>query len=332
MGGELKAEIKSITSYSAAINKLAMSAEYVAQPLVSLQQMNQLAFQAFEGASAGGQFAEGPMMIAAVQRNSVVFEEFMHDLMLGVTAIANAAQVCADTYQGADNDNAGGIDAVNFAFADPGAARPHGLSSQVGGHTLMDLVLQQEQSNGGSGAAGPESALNPDGGRVAVSLPGYTLTIYPDGSSRSVGTVYDEGGGTTTETIVYGANGAVVTKTADSTTYVTYGDTGATVRTIVNTTGGISTGSIITTAADGSQTVQSTRNGKPYGDPVTVPADQDPDQEGPVQQAVKQYQGWDTGVTNYGDDSYPTGEPYWGGAGVPQQYAPTVPAPTPGAG
>jgi hypothetical protein len=331
MGGELKAEIKAITAYSAAINKLAMSAQYVAQPLVSLQQMNQLAFQAFEGASSGGQFAEGPMMIAAVQSNSVVFEDFMHDLVLGVTAIANAAQVCADTYQGADNDNAGGIDTINFAFADPGASRPQGLSSQVGGHTLMDMVLAQEQSGAG-GAGGPDSALNPDGGNTVVSFPGYTLTMYPDGSSRSVGTVQDAGGGSTTETVVYAANGTVVSKTSDSTTYLTYGDSGATVRTIVNTTGNTSTGSIITTNPDGSQTVQTTRNGKPYGDPVTVPADENPNQEGPVQQAVNQYQGWDTGVTNYGDDSYPTGESYWGGAGVPTQYGPTVPAPTPGAG
>jgi hypothetical protein len=332
MGGELKAEVKAITAYSAAVNKLAMSAEYLAKPLVSLQQMNQLAFQAFEGSSAGGQFAEGPMMIAAVQSNSVVFGDFMHDLMLGVRAIANAAQVCADTYQGADNDNAGGIDTINYAFADPGATRPHGLSSQVGSHTLMDMVLAQEQQNGGAGAGGPVAALHPDGGNTVVSFPGYTLTIYPDGSSRSVGTVQDASGGTTTETIVYGATGAVVSKTTDSTTYLTYGGSSATVRTIVNTTGKTSTGSIITTNPDGSQSVQSTRNGKPYGDPVTVPADENPDQEGPVEQAVKQYQGWDTGVTNYGDDSYPTGEPYWGGAGVPQEYQPTVPAPTPGAG
>lgn len=328
MGGSLKAEVKAISAYSKKVSQLSDPTAGI-----GLTQMTSFAYQAFGGMTSAGQFAEGPMMIAAVQRNSALFEQFMQDLETGIMAIASAAQVCADTYLGADGENAGGINTINYAFGDPGVSRPNGLSKMVDGKTILDLQMEAQANGGGTT---PDAVIAPDSGRTVVSFSNYTLTIYPDGSSRTVTTSEQPGGGTQTETVTRTANGTIIGSTTDGTYYLpSYAGGGGSVRTIESKTGGVTTGTVITTAWDGTKTVQPTRNGKPEGDPIVVPPDQNPDsgQEGPVQEALQQYKGWDIeGVKDYGDAQPVYGESYWGGAGMPQQYEPTVPAPTPGTG
>jgi hypothetical protein len=317
MGDELRADPNAITKYAAEIFKNQGAA---LAPVAPLRDMTPLANQALGGWTDAGQFAEARVVMAALARNTAVFGDFLGDLAHGINAIANAAQVCADAYRDTDAQNAESIDTINYAFGDPGAARPAGLDRRfVSGETIADLLAQQ---NATTGTATVVDAMSPDGGQMAVSFPGYTLTVFDDGSSRSVTTTYAAGGAVRVETKVTAPDGTVMDDTVETTQHYSYDAGDVTVRTVENISGNTSTGTVITTAPDGTQTVQPIKNGKPNGDPKIV-TEQAPE-EGPVQQALEMYgPGWQFDqVKDWGDAKPALGWSYWGGLGPPDSYGP----------
>jgi len=318
MGDELRADPNAITKYAGEIFK---NTAAVPAPVTTLRDMTPLADQALGGWTDAGQFAEARVVMAALAQNTAVFGDFMGDLANGITAIANAAQVCADAYRDTDAENAEGIDTINYAFGDPGAARPAGLDRRfVSGETLADWMAQQGPT---MATATVVDAMNPDGGQVVVSFPGYTLTIFDDGSSRSVNTTYPGGGVVRVETKVTASGGTLIDDTVETTQHYSFDGSDMTVRTVETINGNTSTGSVITTGPDGTQIVQPIKNGKPSGDPEIDTAEQGPE-EGPVQQALEMYgPGWHfDGVKNWGDAKPAPGWSYWGPPGPPESYGP----------
>lgn len=310
MGGDLQADPAAIADYAGKVMQFTTSA---IQPTLHLSQMGSLAYEAFGASSDGGQFAEAPMMIAAVQRNSDVFSQFVGDVGKGIMAIACAAQACADTYQSTDADNANAIDTINFAFGDPGATRPGGLPKQLATQTLLD----QEMANGTAGGTQtPLAVSDPESGQTVISFTGYTITLYPDGSTRTVSSSPAQGGTSVTTTVLTAPGGTTIQTTNDTTQSYSYPGGSGSVRTILNTSAEklpngqyASTGTIITTAGDGTKTIQPTENGQPVGKPIVVPPNSgaDPNDEGPVQRTLD----------IYGPDYHPSSPIDWGDAKEP---------------
>jgi hypothetical protein len=318
MGDELRADPNAITKYAGEIFK---NQGAVFGPVATLRDMTPLANQGLGGWSDAGQFAEARVVMAALARNTAVFGDFLGDLGNGITAIANAAQVCADAYRDTDAENAESIDTINYAFGDPGAARPAGLDKRfVTGETIVDLLAKQGPT---MATATVVDAMSPDGGQTVVSFPGYTLTVFEDGSSRSVNTSYAAGGAVRVETKVTGPDGTVMDDTVETTQQYPYDAGNITVRTVETISGNTSTGTVITTGPDGTRIVQPIKNGKPNGDAEVIKPEQAPE-EGPVQQALEMYgPGWRFDqVKDWGDAKPVFGLSYWGGAGPPESYGP----------
>jgi hypothetical protein len=315
MGGKLHADPNAISKYASDLLGWGMGA--TTRPAVSLHQMGALASEAFFQPSAGGLFAEASVMMATVDRNSSMFEQFLTDVQNGILAIANAAQVCADTYRNTDAQNAESIDTINYAFADPGAARPSGLPKGVSGETLAEWQLAHTP-------APVDAANTTNTGWTVVNFPGYTLTIYPDGSSRAITTTYPKAGVVRVETEVTRSDRTIVGDTIQTTEYLPSYAGDITIQTIENVNGDTSTGTVVTTAPDGTQSIQNTKNGKPTGDPEIVKPTP-PLPEGPVQQALQHtYPGWHfPGITDYGDAKPPERPLFWPADKPPDSYGPT---------
>jgi hypothetical protein len=276
---EIYADPTAITAYAGNLSRFGMTA--TVQPMTDLAEVNMLALEAFQGITAAGQLAEAGLMIAAVQRNSDMFGQLVRDAGTGIAAIANAAQVCSDTYRTTDDANAAGLNAINYAFADPGAARPAGLSRRlVPGETIHDRQLAAAADARASESAQPDVLARPDTGTTAPSSGGATVTTYPDGSSRTAATTTSvRDGSVVNSTVLTGPNGAVLARTTDTTARLPASAGGGTVRTIENVdANNQSRGTVVTTAPNGVQTVQTTRDGKPTKDaPVTVAPSSAPD-------------------------------------------------------
>lgn len=205
----------------------------------------------------GGQTGTVPEIVDLankIQSNAIAFTGFFGELTQGLTNIGNAAQVISDTYGGTDGASKADLEAVSFAFADPGAHRPAGLSKDIG--ELQSQYQYEQQQKAGTDA----EALQADPsnyGATAVNVTGnpYATTYtYADGSmiivsdygGSVVTTVYGVPKGnalqgkvlsTTTETYTTQANGTTVDTEAvdqdgdgktDSTTTTTTATDGST--------------------------------------------------------------------------------------------------------
>jgi hypothetical protein len=134
------------------------------------------------------------MLADTVDRMHGYFQQLASDAERGLTAIANAAQVCADAYRAADMASAESVNLVGFAFAHPDAtARPPGLSSSLGPTLSQQPDLQPVDAARGD--------LVPPA-RV-VDAGGTTYKYYPDGSRTEI----------TKSTAPATANSGVVTTT-----------------------------------------------------------------------------------------------------------------------
>ncbi|WP_035857281.1 hypothetical protein [Cryptosporangium arvum] len=151
---------------------------------MKLAPMAQTASDAFAGlkdAGPAGFFAEGKVMMAGIAKQQAAFERLLEDVRLGLTAIGQAANVCAYTYGTTDWESAEKLNLMGYAFADPTAKEPPGLPEGVGDTTMFDQRVT------GEAAIGIDAEADAPGGQ-SIPVGGGMLTMYPDGSTRMVRT------------------------------------------------------------------------------------------------------------------------------------------------
>lgn len=135
-----------------------------------------------------GSFPEGSYCDQLNSRNASEMVAFIQDLRQNLAAIPSCAHILADLYEEADNASGASLNAVNWAFAMPGADKPANLPQYLAeGKTI-------EQAMAESGA----SDINPQDD-VLVSSKSYgpvTITEYRT-ASGGTRTVTSHPGGTT---------------------------------------------------------------------------------------------------------------------------------------
>jgi uncharacterized protein YukE len=231
---------------------------------------------------------------AQLTSNYTELMNYLSHLSTALMNIGMAAQTVADAYSGTDGQSAASLDAVRFAFGDPDAARPAGLPPGLG-KTYLEAYIERLREGTGE-AVDPHSPVWGDSGSWHERTNGdgsVTQVAYgPGGQRMEVTTVTIPGGlGTVTTTVVYAANGAVLSRTTEQkssylsgqsviTSTVTSDATGPTGSTRETTTygedgqpvyertaeydsqGNETTATTTETGSDGSQTLTTTRDGE----------------------------------------------------------------------
>jgi hypothetical protein len=245
---------------------------------------------------------EGYYLANTIMQRVSDFQNFFSDVSRGLQSIGAAATVVAEIYQNADNDNGANLDAVDFAFADPGATRPAGFRGTADLKTLSDIAMEQQQASG----QGCMAAMDNQYGIIDVEAAGDALLVmYSDGSMRVV--TYTSGvdprTGAPTQiatTTINGTDGKRISSTSTET--YTAGGSQYQRQTVINGDDQNNSTSVSTTQTDKDgkitvdNTTQATVNGKagqPQNSPTVVvnPGDHNaaPNDAGPVQQAETQY-------------------------------------------
>ncbi|EHR48554.1 hypothetical protein SacmaDRAFT_0244 [Saccharomonospora marina XMU15] len=186
--------------------------------------------------STGG-FPEGSYCDQLNSRNASEIVAFIQDLRQNLTAIPSGAHILADLYENTDNASGATLDAVNWAFAMPGAEKPANLPQYLAEGKTIEQAMTE------NGAAD----INPNDD-VLISTKSYgPVTIYEyrtaSGGTRQVthhpgGTTevgYDKKGNTVYEvttdlngdsvTTSYNDEGEQVSTTTKESTEVTRGNT-----------------------------------------------------------------------------------------------------------
>jgi hypothetical protein len=253
------------------------------------------------GAIGAGVFAEGPVMQAAMAKQSYAFNAFAGDLARGLAAIGNAADVCAYAYNGTDIEAAEKMNLLGYAFAtDPAAKAPKGLPKGTG-KTMVDQEL-----SGDGGAGGPDALTDPDSGTTVQIYGRGQLTYYGDGSTRMVQTQDVPGDSTASRAIttITGPGGAVLSTTTTEARYSAAGTSSEYYRQVVTpgqkvaVAGGkpVKTDDVTVTTKtsgthDGGRTIETTTqtgDAKPTVSKVYVaptPSTPDVSSDGPLEQA-----------------------------------------------
>lgn len=125
-------------------------------------------------------FGEAALIVQKLDNGISDFTAFFADLQTGLLAMSNAATAIADIYATTDDTNGDDINAVNFAFADPTAVRPEGLSTDLVGDKSIEQYAAEQQ------AQAPDcTTMKPtDPGVIQVRDPSTNTVTYtfPDGS------------------------------------------------------------------------------------------------------------------------------------------------------
>jgi hypothetical protein len=258
------------------------------QTLPVLQSLSKIGplIQSLTRPTDAGTFAEGAVIAGIIMQYVSDFQAFTNDLTNGLRDIGSAAAVTATAYRNGDVESAQDIGVINFAFGDPTAGKPEGLT----GHndTYLDDASARASAQVSMAALGNDAFIT-----STVNLGYMTICIYEDGSEKTINSepsrVAGVNGYTDTTTIT-DANGKAI-----RTTTVTTGTDPQGRKVTVNSdeqNGGTST-TRTTQNSDGSITVESTYPG-PDGKPVTTSVTTAPDtgggsDAGPVQQTEKQY-------------------------------------------
>jgi hypothetical protein len=189
-----------VSSDAQMIQKYAMDLGMKTSPAVGkamepIGQVGELTTRSFMIPNAeSGSFGEAAIIAETLQRGASDFTGFLKDLQTGIIAMTDAAIVVSDVYGTTDSTNGNDINIVDFAFADPGAQRPQGLSKDlVGGQSLQDYMAQQQ-------------ANQPQSQTMDVNAPGVTMSHEP-GSDETVYTFPDGSTKTVSSVLVPGPNG-----------------------------------------------------------------------------------------------------------------------------
>lgn len=125
----------------------------------------------------GTVLAEAEFVRTRMSENATELTQYLQRLSTALLNIGMAAQTIADTYGATDGFSAIDLNAVQFAFAEPGAKRPAGLPSHVTGETYRQKLAaaqpaqQPQQPRPGTPAQPPGQGkrytetvrTNPDG-------------------------------------------------------------------------------------------------------------------------------------------------------------------------
>jgi hypothetical protein len=244
---------------------------------------------------------EGYYMANTIMQRVSDFQNFFQDVARGLQSMGAAATVIAEIYQNTDDDSAAAL-SVDFAFGDPGAARPKGFRRGQDLKTLSDIAMEQAAAAGQGCMAAMD---NQYGVSRVTGTPDHFTVTYSDNSSKYVAYTYgtDPTTGAPTEitmTTITGPDGKRISSTTTET--FTAGGSQYQRQTVINGDDKNNSMSVSTTQTDanGKITVnnatQSTVDGKTgqtqHSDPVVInPGDHSaaPNDAGPVQQAETQY-------------------------------------------
>lgn len=297
-GDRLHADPKAISAYARDMQGLSLGS--ISALRVSLSQLASLGQAAFGSTSSAeaGVFAEGQHMAAVLGAQSAAFAGFTGDAGKGLFAVACAAQACANSYVLGDIAAAEQINLARFAFAES-SDRPPGVTAQMA-QTIDELARRQPGggepaqavADPGGGTPGPLHSVGEYGDQVSYS--------YPDGSSRTVTTNYDQAtGASSTAVVTYGVDGTEVGRTSSGSrpgpagvpTQVresgTAGKPGHVVITVLTNEDRSQTVSTVSTGVDAKgKPVDSTRTSTVAAPPPASSSDAD---KGPMQQAIDVY-------------------------------------------
>jgi hypothetical protein len=195
--------------------------------------------QAWSGAVLG----EARFVQSQVSANAKELSIYLQNLGTTLLNIGMAAQTVADAYNSADGTSAASLNAVLFAFNEPGSTRPKGLPADIG-KTVSEWELEQAQTT-------PIAPDSPQWGPSVMTTSPYqtTRTSYATNGQRRVTVTTNIPGSTATvvTTTVYNANGDVLSTTSNRTTSNYNVATNTQTTTVETTAGGRPTGRTETT-------------------------------------------------------------------------------------
>jgi len=218
-----------------------------------LLHLTEMPFHAWTGLSLGeAEFVKSQMLA-----NASEFSSYVRVLGQTLMNIGSAAQTVADIYNSADGLSAASLNDVLFAFGDPDATRPKGLPKQIG--QTYDQAVAEAAAKNGTPADSPLWQTPTE--RTISQYQKEAVSIGPNGERRVVTTTTPPGGGTIVSTVVYGADGKVLSSSSTRTYYsYDYGSRTGT-QTVESYSGDKLTGTSVTrttTDAHGNLTNQTT--------------------------------------------------------------------------
>jgi len=220
-----------------------------------LQHLTSMPQDAWTGATLG----EASFVRSQMLANASEFSSYVRVLGQTLMNIGSAAQTVADIYNSADGLSAASLNDVLFAFGDPNASRPKGLPKQIG-QTYDQAVAEAAAKNG----TPADSPLWSTPTEQAISPYQTAATSFgPNGERRVVTTSTPPGGGTYVTTVVYAADGKVLSSSYTRTTYSYDSSTRTGTQTVESYSGDKPTGTSVTkttTDASGNLTKQTTTN------------------------------------------------------------------------
>ena len=180
------------------------------QPRV-LEQMREIIPDAFFGG-----FPEIEESGRVHAQNLGEFSQYLRFLAQAVLNVGSAAQTVADSYHSTDGWSAASLDAVKFAFGDPGAKRPPGLPSWVPTTTWLDSYLQQQAKDAQQG--GQDTTWSPAGSTTDPTTGTVTMT-YTDNAGHTKTITIEHAGNQTITTTTTPQGTTVVTSTTSTYPY-----------------------------------------------------------------------------------------------------------------
>ncbi|MFC0529914.1 hypothetical protein [Phytohabitans kaempferiae] len=134
--------------------------------------LHSVPMKAWEGIVLG----EASFVRTRMGDNAKELSHYLQRLSSALLNIGMAAQTIADTYGAADGFSAIELNTVRYAFAEPGAARPSGLSPLVTGETYEEKMAAIRPTAG----APPVTRREPRGGETPRRT--VTTETHADGS------------------------------------------------------------------------------------------------------------------------------------------------------
>jgi hypothetical protein len=170
----------------------------------------------------GAVLPEAACAADVVQANYGELRQYLMYLGTALLNVGMAAQTVADAYASTDGWSAASLDAVEFAFCDPGAQRPTSLPTWVTGKTWLDAYLEAQQA--GEGAPGTGGTWTDQGQTAGPGGATTHTAVRSDGTTRTITTFSVPGGGPTiVTTTVTSRDGTVLFQQSEQTTTIRNG-------------------------------------------------------------------------------------------------------------
>jgi hypothetical protein len=212
-----------------------------------------------QDAWTGATLGEASFVRSQMLANASEFSSYVRVLGQTLMNIGSAAQTVADIYNSADGLSAASLNDVLFAFGDPNASRPKGLPKQIG--QTYDQAVADAAAKSGTPADSPLWQEPTE--RTISPYQKEAVSVGPNGETRVVTTSTPPGSGTIVTTVVYAADGKVLSSTSSRTSYSYDYSTRTGTQTVQSYSGDKLTGTSVTrttTDTSGNLTNQTTTN------------------------------------------------------------------------